>query len=49
MARRIVITIPDDVDVSDESYYVEAVAEQLEQGYLSGHVDVEHHWTIEYD
>lgn len=47
MARQIVITIPDDFDATKASVFVEQVAYQLEEGYTSGHVGVDHHWSVE--
>lgn len=39
---RLVITIPE-----LESTYVEEVIRQISEGYTSGHVDSEHHWTTD--
>lgn len=52
MARRIIVTLPDYKDEGDDSRdadYIRYVAEQVEEGYNSGHVDVDHHWRIEVD
>lgn len=47
MARTIVITIPEDGDLMEHGDYVQTVGGQMAEGYLSGHVDPEHHWTTE--
>ena len=47
MARQIIITLPDDEYHLADSDYIREVAAQLEGGYVSGHVDPEHHWTTE--
>lgn len=56
MARRLVITLPDapldedgvsDDDAEDVAEYVDHVALQVREGYVSGHVDSQHHWTFE--
>lgn len=44
---RIVITVPDDVDLETTWEYVRQVAEQIDGGFTSGHVDAEHHWAVE--
>jgi hypothetical protein len=44
---RIIITVPDHARVADVADYVEAVADQIDHGYISGHVSAEHHWTSE--
>jgi hypothetical protein len=41
---RIVIEVPDDDRVAKE--YIQKVAEQLGEGYLSGYVDSETYWDI---
>jgi hypothetical protein len=44
---RVIITVPDHARVADVADYVETVADQIDNGYLSGHVDAETHWTSE--
>lgn len=44
---RIVITIPQGDELEDNSDYVNVVANQVREGYTSGHWDAEHHWTTE--
>lgn len=48
-SRRIIITLPEDHHPEQDADYICEVAKQLEGGYLSGHVDAEHHWTMETD
>lgn len=45
---KIIITVPGE-DSMDRKVidYVRLVANQLDAGYLSGHVKPEQHWTIE--
>jgi hypothetical protein len=47
MARKVIITLPDDEYIEADSRYVRNVATQIGLGFLSGHLDAEHHWTIE--
>lgn len=47
MAKVITITVPDDTRVADIADYVEVVADQIDNGYASGHVGPDHHWTSE--
>lgn len=47
MARKIVITVPDEMSTQEISNYVRLVANQIEWTNLSGHVAVDHHWTSE--
>lgn len=44
---KIEITVPDYSDVENVAEYVELVASQVREGYLSGHVNAETHWTSE--
>ena len=46
MARRIVITIPDHGELEEHADFVEHVAEQLSQGFTSGHWTSERHWDV---
>ena len=45
--KTITITVPDDMPTDSIVEYVEVVAGQIAEGYLSGHVTVDHHWTSE--
>jgi hypothetical protein len=47
MARTITITVPDDLPTFEIVGYVRKVAQQIDEGYLSGHVDVDHYWESE--
>lgn len=49
MARRIIITLPDDDYWALDASYVHEVAEQLAQGYVGGSLDTDRHWTQERD
>jgi hypothetical protein len=44
---KIEITVPDHVRAAKVAEYVAQVGVQIAQGYLSGHVDAEHHWASE--
>lgn len=39
------ITVPDNEDPAATADYLHFVAEQIETGYTSGHVDAQRHWT----
>ena len=39
------IYVPDEDDAAARADYVHYVAEQIEDGYASGHVDAKRHWT----
>lgn len=45
--KQIIITVPDDMEPDRIVEYVQQVADQIDEGYLSGHVGVDHHWTSE--
>lgn len=45
--KRVIITVPDELSTTEIVDYVRAVADQIDQTYLSGHVAVDHHWTSE--
>lgn len=44
---QVIITVPDSDDLEESALpYVEEVAQQIAQGFTSGHVDRDHHWRI---
>ncbi len=45
--RALVIRIPADAEVEDCAEYVQYVGTQLGEGFTSGHIDADHHWSIE--
>lgn len=44
---RVIITVPDHSRVEDVAKYVRLVADQIEERYVSGHVNAETHWDSE--
>ena len=46
-AVRIIVTLPDTTRADAVADYLEQVAQQVRDTYLSGHVGVDHHWESE--
>lgn len=46
MSRKLVIVLPDDAWPDRDADYIRMVAQQVEDGYLSGHIDTEHQWEF---
>lgn len=46
MARRIVITVPEHEKLEEQAEFVHHVADQIEEGFTSGHWTSERHWDV---
>lgn len=44
---RVVITVPDGFYDHETADYMRYAADQMEEGYVSGHVNPDQHWVIE--
>lgn len=45
--KQIIITVPDDMSPDGIADYVDVVAQQIRDAYVSGHITVDHHWISE--